>query len=225
MASDCLKPGGAGRCHHPVDGCSTCRYSHAAAAPKVASDAGAGLRERMYAVLHKWDVSDFASRVCSGKGHGSLPADICEAELDAFGEELIAALATDAADNLVDNPLNTSGVVRSEAGFDDTQATDATDADDREELYRLISTWLQSLANPKSWMDRLRSLFATGGGDLLEQAALVLDDMWGEGPSGSYDNGATSDGWNMACNEAAKRIRALSARNLNDKTKDTDDGE
>lgn len=49
-------------------------------------------RQEMYAILRKWDVGDFASRVCSGKGHGSLPADICEAELDAFGESLIAAL-------------------------------------------------------------------------------------------------------------------------------------
>ncbi len=36
MASDCRKPGGANACHHPPDGCSTCRYGDLAKAERVA---------------------------------------------------------------------------------------------------------------------------------------------------------------------------------------------
>lgn len=43
----------------------------------------------------------------------------------------------------------------------------------------------------------------------LDEAAKVADDMWGEGPDGHYDNGATSDGFNIATQRIAAAIRAL----------------
>lgn len=54
-----------------------------------------------------------------------------------------------------------------------------------------------------------------------QMAANLADDKWGEGPNGSYDNGATSDGWDMAtraifaailAQTPATALAALSAR-------------
>lgn len=41
-----------------------------------------------------------------------------------------------------------------------------------------------------------------------ERCAALADAMWGEGPSGSYDSGATQDGFNIATQRIAAAIRA-----------------
>ena len=41
-----------------------------------------------------------------------------------------------------------------------------------------------------------------------EACAKVADDSYGEGPTGTYDNGGTIDGWNMACVRITAAIRA-----------------
>jgi hypothetical protein len=40
-----------------------------------------------------------------------------------------------------------------------------------------------------------------------ERCAALADAMWGEGPSGSYDSGATQDGFNIATQRIAAAIR------------------
>lgn len=41
-----------------------------------------------------------------------------------------------------------------------------------------------------------------------EAAATIADDLYGQGPSGSYDNGGTMDGWDRATVKIAAAIRA-----------------
>jgi len=41
-----------------------------------------------------------------------------------------------------------------------------------------------------------------------EACAVTADGMWGEGPSGSYGNGGTQDGFNIATQQIAAAIRA-----------------
>jgi len=49
--------------------------------------------------------------------------------------------------------------------------------------------------------------------DALEEAATIEDSLYDEAPSGSYDNGGTQDGWQMACREYNNRICALKNNN------------
>jgi len=51
--------------------------------------------------------------------------------------------------------------------------------------------------------------FVEGWLQASERAAKIADDVWGEGPSGSYDNGGTQDGWNMASQHIKKLIEAV----------------
>ncbi len=41
-----------------------------------------------------------------------------------------------------------------------------------------------------------------------EACAKIADEAYGEGPSGSYDNGGTRDGWDQATRQIAESIRA-----------------
>ena len=45
----------------------------------------------------------------------------------------------------------------------------------------------------------------------LEEAAKVADDAYADAPSGSYDNGGTQNGWQMASQEIMRLIRALTS--------------
>ncbi len=53
--------------------------------------------------------------------------------------------------------------------------------------------------------------FCEGWHQASERAAKIADNLWGDGPNGSYDNGATADGWNMASTKIANDIRGVSS--------------
>jgi len=53
--------------------------------------------------------------------------------------------------------------------------------------------------------------FCEGWFQATERAARIADDQYGEGPSGTYDNGGTQDGWNLACVAIENRIRPTAA--------------
>lgn len=44
---------------------------------------------------------------------------------------------------------------------------------------------------------------------MLDEVEKMANGIYDEAPTGSYDNGATTDGWQMACREFVKRLRAL----------------
>jgi len=48
--------------------------------------------------------------------------------------------------------------------------------------------------------------FCEGWFVATKRAAKLADDVHGEGPDGSYDNGATRDGWDMASQHIKKLI-------------------
>lgn len=50
--------------------------------------------------------------------------------------------------------------------------------------------------------------FCEGWWHATDRAAAIADSEYGEGPSGSYDNGGTQDGWNMACVRIQERVGA-----------------
>jgi hypothetical protein len=45
----------------------------------------------------------------------------------------------------------------------------------------------------------------------VEDCAKLCDEIYDDAPNGSFDNGGTQDGWQMACREVERRIRALAA--------------
>ena len=60
-------------------------------------------------------------------------------------------------------------------------------------------------------VDDLRAKLKTAREDEREQCVRIADDLYGEGPSGSFDNGGTADGWNLATQAIATAIRARTA--------------
>lgn len=51
-------------------------------------------KDKVYPILNAWDVSDALARIKSGIGHGSLAADILDAELEAVAEAVTDAILT-----------------------------------------------------------------------------------------------------------------------------------
>ena len=82
-----------------------------------------------------------------------------------------------------------------------------------------VSNWFDGIAaairnetpaDATAALDRIRAEAELSGWKRgRDDAAGVASDKWGEGPSGSYDNGATQDGWNMCSAEVEASIRAL----------------
>ena len=48
--------------------------------------------------------------------------------------------------------------------------------------------------------------FVEGWYHATDRAATIADEAYGEGPDAPYDNGATSDGWNLASQHIRKLI-------------------
>lgn len=48
--------------------------------------------------------------------------------------------------------------------------------------------------------------FIEGWLEATRRAARIADDAFGEGPSGTYDNCGTIDGWNMASQHITRKI-------------------
>lgn len=47
---------------------------------------------------------------------------------------------------------------------------------------------------------------------ILKEAAKIAREQYDEAPSGSYDNGGTQDGWQMACRKVEELIIALTVQ-------------
>jgi hypothetical protein len=60
--------------------------------------------------------------------------------------------------------------------------------------------------------DLYQAAIAAARADEREQCAQIADDIYDDAPSGSYDNGGTQDGWQMASIECAKLIRARASK-------------
>ena len=85
----------------------------------------------------------------------------------------------------------------------------------------LCEAWLspiawdyQSAGSKSMWRDSatatLTAVLPMVRAAVVEECAKVAENMFGEGPNGSYDNGATSDGFDIATRHIASAIRALS---------------
>ncbi|KXN97828.1 hypothetical protein LS48_14680, partial [Aequorivita aquimaris] len=97
-----------------------------------------------------------------------------------------------------------------------TDMAGAGDDADRRELDRLLSDWRKSLANPSSWLDRLRAFFAAPPVEGLtsgEHYAAIAECAFDDRPRSRVGHPSQmdwEDGYREGTQAAAKAIRAAS---------------